>query len=101
MKEQDGNAFTVTLPVVLEQPVEVWVKVNAAVPALTPVTTPALVTVATAGLLLVQVPPVFGVRVVVPPTQMEVGPVKPTTGRAFTVTVIASEPWHPLLSVTV
>ena len=41
-----GNAFTVTAEVVLVQPVVVNVKVNEADPAATPVTTPALETVA-------------------------------------------------------
>lgn len=47
---------------VLLQPVVEFVKVKVTVPALTPVTTPAFVTVAMAVLLLLQVPPVFGVR---------------------------------------
>lgn len=68
------------------QPVLVLVKVKVAVPADTPVTTPALVTVAMAGLLLAQVPPVEGDKVVVAATQMLLRPVILTTGKAFTVT---------------
>lgn len=41
-----GKAFTVTLPVVAEQPVVASVNVNVAEPDETPVTIPALVTVA-------------------------------------------------------
>lgn len=82
-----GIAFTVTGAVAADtQPVLVLVKVNVAVPAATPVTTPALVTVATAGLLLTQVPPVVGDKPVVLPTQMLVAPVMLTTGVGFTVT---------------
>lgn len=43
-------------------------------PALTPVTTPALVTVAMALLLLLQVPPVAGVTLAVLPGQTVVAP---------------------------
>ena len=47
------------------QPVFVSVQVNLAVPAVKPVTTPELLTVATAGLLDDHVPPIEGVKVVV------------------------------------
>ena len=80
-----GLAFIVTELVVALHPVVVLVKVNAAVPAVTPVTTPALVTVAFA-LLLVHVPPVVGVKVIVEPIQTCEPAV--TTGKAFTVTVV-------------
>ncbi len=61
-----GKAFTVTAGVAAEvQPVVVFVKLKVAVPPDTPVTTPALVTVATAALLLAHVPPVVGDKVVV------------------------------------
>ena len=69
------SGVTVTL-LVEEQPVAVSVKVKVAVPALTPVTTPASVTVATAVLLLIQVPPVFGVTFAVLPVQTSVAPPK-------------------------
>ena len=79
--------FTVIPPVVLLQPVAVSVKVNVAVPAARPVTTPSLSTEATAGLLLTHVPPVAGDKDDVLPTQIAVGPVKLTDGASI-VTVI-------------
>ena len=54
-----GGAFTVTAVVVAVQPL-VAVNVNVAVPAETPVISPELLIVATAGLELVQVPDVDG-----------------------------------------
>lgn len=60
---------------------------NVAVPADTPVTTPALDTVATAGALLAQVPPEVGDNVVVLPAQMVFGPVILVGVSAFTVTL--------------
>lgn len=83
------------------QPVVVFVKVNVAVPGATPVTTPALVTVANAVLLLTHVPPVVGERVVVDPTHTAEAPVILTVGLGLTVTVILKDPVHPLESVTV
>jgi len=74
---------TVTEAVVLEQPVAVSVYVNVTLPGATPVIIPALVTVATAILLLIHVPPVAGVREAVFPTQTEAGAV--TTGKVDTV----------------
>ena len=82
-----GNAFIVTAEVVLLQPVEVCVKVKVAVPPDTPVTTPALVTVAMELSLLTQVPPVVGDSVVVKPAHIVVLPLMLTVGKAFTVTV--------------
>jgi hypothetical protein len=72
-----GPVLTVTGSVVLAHPPE-EVKVKVAVPGDTPVTIPALVTVATVGLLLAQVPPDVGKRTVVPLPHIELGPVKPT-----------------------
>jgi hypothetical protein len=63
---------------VLSQPSEVLVYVNMVVPGFKAVTTPALVTDATLGLLLAQVPLLTGSRKVVPPTQESVLP--PTCG---------------------
>ena len=60
-----GNALMVTAEVVLLHPVEVCVNVNVGEPADTPVTRPAFVTVANAVLLLAQVPPVVGDKVVI------------------------------------
>jgi hypothetical protein len=56
------------------------VKINVAVPADIPVTMPALVMVATAGLLLDQLPPLVGERVVVLFTHMLSFPVIFVTG---------------------
>ena len=58
------EGLTVTADVVAEQFVVELVKVKVAVPAATPFTTPAFVTVATPGLLLIHVPPEVGDKVV-------------------------------------
>lgn len=84
-----GSGLTVTALVVLEQPVVVEVNVNVADPADTPVTTPPFVTVATATLLLIQVPPVVGLSVIVFPIQTAEGAL--TTGNGFTVIVTVCE----------
>jgi hypothetical protein len=68
------------------QPVALFVKVNVAVPAATPVTTPLLDIVATALLLLVQVPPVAGDKVVVEPTHIALLPEIVATGLSLIVT---------------
>ena len=73
--------------VVALQPVIELVKVNVAVPADNPVTTPAFVTEANDGLLLIQVPPVVGDKVIVLPTFTETG--AETTGMALTVATTA------------
>jgi hypothetical protein len=78
---------TVTAVVVLLQFVVEEVKVKVAEPAATAVTTPTEVTVATAGLLLTQVPPVVGDKVVVDPTHIELLPVMLTVGNGLTMTV--------------
>ena len=70
-------------------------KVNVTLPVATPVTSPALVTVAFVASLLVQVPPVVGDNVIVLPTQTEDPAL--TTGSALTVTVAVAE--HPELLV--
>lgn len=61
-----------------------------AVPCPTAVTTPPLVTVATAVLLLAQVPEVEGDKVVVAPIQMLFGPVILTVGFGLTVNCMVS-----------
>jgi hypothetical protein len=76
-----GGALTVKLRV-LVQPL-VALKVRVTFPAETPVTSPAGVTLATAVLLLDQVPPVAGVTFAVLPWQTAVAP--PRVGRAMTV----------------
>jgi hypothetical protein len=73
--------------------------VNVTLPAATPVTTPALVTVALVLSLLVHVPPVVGDKVMVLPTHTEDEGAL-TTGSAFTVTAdVVLE--QPLASVNV
>lgn len=62
------------------QPVVLLVNTKLALPNAKPVTTPLFVTEATAGLLLTQVPPVAGDKVVVLPIQIEAGPLMLTTG---------------------
>jgi hypothetical protein len=78
-----GVALIDTDEVVFVQPVAVSVKVNVTVPAATPVTTPALVTVATFVFELVHVPPVVGVKAPGVPIQTLAGAV--TIGTGFTV----------------
>jgi len=82
-----GRAFTVTLEVVLLQPVAVSVKVNVTLPAVNAVINPALVMVAIAGLLLAHVPPAPGLAVMAEPMHNVADGVL-TTGRAFTVILV-------------
>jgi len=87
-------AVTVTTPVELLHPVVADVKVNEAVPAAIPVTSPAVDTVATDVLLLTQVPSDVGVSVVVAPMQIELLPVILTTGKELTTTFIVAVVAH-------
>ena len=90
-----GKAFTVN-DLVLEQPVAVSVNVKVTIPALTPVTTPALVTVAMDVPLLHQVPPVAGVTLAVEPTHTLVAPPKVgLAGMALIATEIVAETQIP------
>ena len=66
-----GFGLTMTNEVVLLQFVVPSVKVKVTLPAATPVTTPVFVIVATAGLLLTQVPPVVGDIVMMLPAQTD------------------------------
>jgi hypothetical protein len=93
----------VTGLVVALQSVISLVKVKVTVPPDTPATRPALVTLATAVLLLVHVPPEAGDNVVRPPAQMDEFPVMLTTGRAVTFTppVVALHPVVPSVKVKV
>jgi len=59
-------------------------KTNETLPALTPVTTPALVTVARALLELIQLPPVIGNKELCSPMQIESTPLIPAMGASFT-----------------
>lgn len=87
-----GRAFTVTTIVVV-QPVTGIVLVIVVVPAVMPLTKPLVVfIVATAGVLLLQVPPVALVSVVLPPTHI---PAAPVIGPAPVVTVITLVTWQP------
>ena len=70
-------------------------KVKVTLPAATPVTNPASVTVALVGSLLVQLPPVVGDKVIVLPMQTDDPAL--TAGKALTVTVAVAE--HPELLV--
>jgi hypothetical protein len=96
-----GRAVTVTELVASDgHSVVLFVKVNVAVPPLTPVTTPAFVTVAIDVLLLVHVPPVAGLNVVVFPAHIVLAPVMLTLGFTFTVNgAVASEPQPELVNV--
>ena len=81
-----GFAITVKEVVVFEHPVRASVKVKVTLPAATPSTTPALETVAFETSLEAHVPPVIGVKLVVPPTQIEVEAAV-TVGKVLTVTL--------------
>ena len=70
-------------------------KAKVTLPAETPITNPALVTVAFVASLLVQAPPVVGDNVIVLPTQTDDPAL--TAGSALTVTVTVAE--HPELLV--
>jgi hypothetical protein len=83
--ETIGAALMVTAEVVLLQTEEVGVKVNVALPEAIPLTRPVLSTVALVGSLLVQVPPVVGLKVIVPPIQTDAG--AETIGAEFIVTI--------------
>lgn len=68
-----------------EHAVPASVNVNVAVPGLTAVTKPLLLTVATDGLLVLHTPPEVGDKVVVVPAHNIVLPVIDTTGLAWTI----------------
>jgi hypothetical protein len=87
---------------VLLHPSDVLVYVKVTLPAETPVTTPALVTVTTALLLLDQLPLVEGVTLAVEPTHSaEEPPVTGFAGIALMTTFAEAEEVHKLLLVTV
>ena len=99
--------FTVTTEVANEvQPVPFCVNVKVAVPAETAVTTPALLTEATAGLLLNQLPPADGDNDVVAPTQIEFAPVILTVGNGVILItklpfIVEEQPPTVLVATTV
>jgi hypothetical protein len=76
------------------------VNVNVTLPAATPVTTPAFVTVANAVLLLAHVPPVVGVSVIVLPAHIDDAGAL-TVGRGFTVTFVVPAALVQPFTVTV
>ena len=98
-----GLARTVMGAVGLEgQPVAACVNVNVALPAAIPCTKPVLLTVATKGSLLDQVPFTVGVKLVVVPSQIVAGPRIFTNGRPLTVIAVETADTHPdVLSVNV
>jgi hypothetical protein len=87
-------------PVVEEQPVDVEVNLNLAAPWRKPVTTPALLTDATAPDKLTQFPPDEGSKLVVLPSQIEGLPAILTTGFGFTVILIVSKEGQELEDCT-
>jgi hypothetical protein len=92
------NALTVTALVASDgQRVVLLVNINVAVPPLTPVTTPAFVTVAMTLLLLVHVPPEVGLNVEVEPAHIVLAPVILTVGFALTVNGDVANEAHPVL----
>jgi hypothetical protein len=76
--------------------VVVFVNVKVAVPGATAVTSPALVTVATDGLLLTQVPPLDGDNPVMPPIHRLFTPTMLTIGIGFTVIAAVGAETHPV-----
>jgi len=84
----DGAPVTVTAEVGNEAQLPALVKVKVAAPGDIPLTTPELLTLAMAELLLDQVPPVVGDNVVVELIQIILGPVTFTTAPELTVTVL-------------
>ena len=83
------------------QPVVVSVNVKVEVPADIPDIKPALVIVATEGVLLIHVPPVAGATVVVKPTQIVFGPEKLTVGLLLTVTGAVGSDAQPPVAVKI
>jgi hypothetical protein len=96
-----GSELIVTEFVVVLHPVRLFVKVNVTLPAETPVTTPAFVIVAIAGLLLIQVPPEVGVKVTVLPRHNDAGEVTIGSGLTLIVPVAVATGVHPPVVVIV
>ena len=80
------GVMVIILEVSETQPDRVCVNINLAVPLDKPVIKPALLIVATGGLVLIHVPPVVGDKLVVLPTQILPSPFNTTIGLGFTVT---------------
>ncbi|MNE04046.1 hypothetical protein D3C87_1040970 [compost metagenome] len=96
-----GQSLIVTAEVGTEVHPSVFAKTNVAFPGDIPLTTPALLTVAIAELLLVHVPPEVGESVVVPFTQITLVPVIRTAVFAFTLTAGLGKDAHPPVLVKV
>lgn len=78
-------------------PVAVFVKIKVVLPDATPVTTPLFVMVATPPLLLTQVPPIVGERLVLLPIHIVSLPVMLTVGSELTVTGVVGFDTHPVV----
>jgi hypothetical protein len=78
-------------------PVAVSVKLKLAIPGAIPVTIPLFVIVATPLLLLIQVPPKVGERLVLLPTHIVSLPEMFTVGRELTVTGLVGYDTHPVV----
>lgn len=102
---EDPVMFTIgladTLPCNADDthPLDVCVKVKVTGPADTPVTRPALFTLAISVSLDAHVPPVVGESVVVNPAHMTDGPVNETVGGVLTVTGAVLSETQPVVSV--
>ncbi len=94
-----GNAFTLIAAVDALHPVVEFVNVKVVVPNPRPLTKPLLLTVATAVLLLIQVPPDKGNNWMLLPSQTADGPESIGTGSTVRVAVAAF--MQPLTSDTV
>jgi len=92
-----GGALTMRSTFVdAEHPVVAFVNVNKTVPAAIPVAIPLFVMVAIAPLLLVQDPPVDGLKVVLSPIQIDEDPRYVTVGGASTTISSVGAELHPL-----
>ena len=99
-----GSAFTTSVAVTNDDPqVPETVYVIVADPAVTPVTLPVASMVATAVLLLLQVPPAkLSLSILVPPTHsLSVPVIAGITGAALTVSVWVTDVGQPSALVTV
>lgn len=84
-KETVGFGLTMIAEVLSDsQPVAASINFNVALPELKPTTIPEFVVATIAALLLIQVPPVDGYKVVVPPIHIEELPTRLTVGLLYT-----------------
>jgi hypothetical protein len=102
IEEVTGVLPIVMNEVVLLQPVPESVNVKVAVPTATPVTKPALVTVAIVLSLLTHVPPKEGLKIMVAPIQSEAGGELTVGGAAILIDdVVLLQPVVPSVKVNV